>query len=154
MGFLPASISGFTCVNDLSITWTDLGRKYLISRKEKERTLVYFFSLSDRDKDYTNVFEPESGFVPDLTGDHNRCLPATFSNIILNPIQVEGDVSSSVSIIDYRTKSLKTCIGGNGVDCSKYYDMYPLDSTDPRSSEVYGASIWECIIGDFMGTLT
>lgn len=152
MGYIP-STSGFTCVGDLSVVWTDLGRKYILERQDKDKSLVYYFSLSDRDKNYINALEPANSFIPDLTGNVNACLPATLSNIVLNPIQVEGNGNSN--IIDYRTKSLKGCVGEPlTFDCSKYYDMYPINPSDPRASERLGDSIWECFISEFSGTLT
>lgn len=151
MGYISA-FSSFTCNNIIDVHWTELGRKYLMSfGAQRTRSQIYYFSLSDTDKNYINVQEPAPGFIPDLTGDHTLCLVPTASNRVRNELTVEGNTGNNV--IDYRSKTLKAC-DTIRIDCSRYYDMYPLDASDLRSSEILVDSIWTCIISNFQGSLT
>ncbi len=152
MGYIP-SVSGLTCVGELDVHWTELGRKYLIGlKKPKSGSMIYYFSLSDTDKNYFSIVEPTPNFIPDITGDHTLCLIPTYSTRVRNELTLDDLYSSNT--IDYRTKALRDCIPITLIDCSKYYDMYPLLSSDTRSSEIFIDSIWSCIIGNFEGSLT
>jgi hypothetical protein len=152
MGYIPLNSAYTFCQGSLDIHWTELGRKYLIGlKKPKNGSLIHFFSLSDTDKNYFSVVEPAPNFVPDITGDHTLCLIPTYSTRVRNELTVE-DLNTS-NTIDYRTKALRGCTPTTIIDCSKYYDMYPLLSSDTRSTELLINSIWSCIIGNFDGSL-
>ncbi len=150
MGYIPA-FSSFTCSNSIGVQWTALGRKYLMSFGSAERSQIYYFSLSDTDKNYINTLEVQPDFIPNITGDMTSCLIPTASNRVRHELNVQG-LSASTTTIDYRSKPLKAC-DVYTIDCSRYYDMYPLSSSDTRSSEILGDSIWTCIIGNFGGSL-
>lgn len=155
MGYIVPDINDSVCSGNLTVYWTDIGRQYLLGiKKPKNGSIPYYFSLSDCDKNYINDLNIEKGFVPDLTGDHTVCLLPTVSDIVRNQIETITVSDDNIPIIDFRNKKMPLCTNiNNDVDCSYYYDMEVLNLSDPRTYELLGDSIWDCIIGDFEGTL-
>lgn len=146
MGYIK-SISGFTCTGDLTIAWTTIGREYLIGKKTpRDGCIIDSFSLSDSDRNYMSTLEPAPNFIPHVTGDQTPCLLPTSSMSIKHFINKNGDAGNT---IDYRSKPLKKCASD---DCTKYYDIQPLEIIDPRTHNLVEV-IWDCIVGDFDGLL-
>ncbi len=154
MGFLVSNDENTVCLGELTIFWTDIGKQYLLgAKKPKNGSIPYYFSLSDCDKNYLINVNLENGFVTDLTGNHNVCLLPTVSDITRNIIDAKPLNASNVVVIDYRNSNMPTCgINTNINDCSYYYDLYPLNTSDIRSSDLM-ESIWNCYVADFLGTL-
>ncbi len=151
MGYIVPNINDSICSGNLTVYWTDIGRQYLLGiKKPKLGAIPYYFSLSDCDKNYINNINIQSGFVPDLTGDHTVCLLPTASDIVRNQIETITVSDDNIPILDFRNRKMLLC---KFFDCSYYYDIYPLDDSDPRSSEILGDSIWDCYVKDFDGTL-
>ena len=145
MGFLKSN--GIVCDGNITVFWTDIGREYLMGfKKPKDGAVPYYFSLADGDTNYLNQFEPQAGFIPDLTGNHNQCLLPTKDTIVRNQLTVENKLGKLIPLIS----NVRDC---NISDCSEYFDMQPLDDTDSRVGQTLGDSIWDCIVGDFDGTL-
>lgn len=147
MGYIQGT-SGFTCVGNLTITWTAIGREYLMGKKPRSNSRIQYFSLSDNDINYISAIKPTFNFIPNITGKEDTCLIPTYKNQVRYPIVVEG---SENNIIDYRSKPLKTC-DSKPIDCADYYDIRPLYTSDSRTNESLQV-IWDCIIGQFEGTL-
>lgn len=148
MGYISNSSNINVCSGSMDINWTPLGRQYLMNfGVARNKSQIFYFSLADSDTNYFNFNEPAANFIPDLTGDHTLCLLPTADSNVRNPLTVD-DLNPN-NIIDYRTKGLKSCIP---LDCEKYYDMFPLLLSDTRSSDSV-SNIWDCIVGNFEGSL-
>ena len=74
MGFIASS----TTVNIIAYL-TQAGREYLVENKAKFN--INYFALGDSDTNYFVLNNLESGFVPDLTGNSDDCIPSISSNI-------------------------------------------------------------------------
>lgn len=145
MGFLDSN--GISCEGVLTVFWTPVGRKYLIERNKDGYTPTDF-SLGDSDVNYINKFEPQAGFISDLGGFKNFCIIPTRATKIAYNIEVDN---INNQLVPNSVLNIRSCVPT--IDCSLYYDMKQLDNTDSRSSEILGDSIWDCVVGDFEGSL-
>lgn len=73
MGFV-INDSGFT--NELKISWTKIGREYLIGSRpnRKKGLIVKKFALSDVDINYNVTDQDYIDLIPNITGVENRCI--------------------------------------------------------------------------------
>ncbi len=69
-------LSGTTCTKELSISWTKLGREYLIGKRagRKKGITIKYFSLQDKDINYNTDLNNRDSFVPNITGIDNQCI--------------------------------------------------------------------------------
>ena len=89
MGYIISDITD-ACQLPLEVYWTDIGREYLIGKKQnrKKGIKVSYFSLGDSDCNYLVSDEPNNflpiDFVPDIAGDVDSCLKGTKAEIKSN----------------------------------------------------------------------
>lgn len=83
-------LSGGTCTKPFTISWTKLGREYLIGKKQgrKSGITVRFFSLGDSDANYYTKSVLKSGLVPSITGVQNECINGNLRDDILFKINL------------------------------------------------------------------
>ncbi len=81
-------LSNQNCCKNLTISYTKIGREYLsgIKSNRQEGIKIKYFSLGDNDKDYNNIIQLKSGFIPNITGEDTGCLNGNFRNDIDYPI--------------------------------------------------------------------
>ena len=67
MGYITSATTQY-----LDLHMTERGRKFLLQGSLADQ--IVKFALGDTDKDYRNSLNLDSGFVPDVTGNHNNCI--------------------------------------------------------------------------------
>lgn len=107
MGFVNND-SGLT--NNLKISWTDIGREYLIGLRANRKSglIIKKFSLSDKDINYTVKDQDYINLIPNITGVENRCINGnkhTSQHSLLNVLesQVLSYKNYSFEIVPTRT---------------------------------------------------
>jgi hypothetical protein len=90
MGFLPSAST-----KTLTAYLTQKGRQYILTGNRTDFN-IKFFSLHDNDINYYIASDllggdyniPQSGFIPDITGDDDYCIKSIAEGIIINPNSV------------------------------------------------------------------
>lgn len=118
MGYIISDITD-ACQLPLEVYWTDIGREYLIGKKQnrKKGIKVSYFSLGDSDCNYLVSDEPNNflpiDFVPDITGDVDSCLKGTKgkikSNLYLLPKHLIKTKQYTIKLIDNTNNSFNSC---------------------------------------------
>lgn len=96
MGFISKNTSQIT----LNAYYTQLGRSLFISGTESDKIISYF-SLGDDDVDYAIALNNNiegTGFVPDLTGDVDNCIPSIASGVDIKNLlfKTKNDIDNSL----------------------------------------------------------
>lgn len=77
--YIPGVLTGDTCVKDMEITWTKLGRDYLSGSKPNrvKGLTISYFTLSDSDMNYFVTKKNIKKFVPANSGVTEKCINGT-----------------------------------------------------------------------------
>lgn len=149
MGFVSKisgsiTISGNTslCSKPIFLSWTKVGREYLIGKKpgRKKGILVKYISLGDSDTNYFNTNLKRSGYIPNISGQEDECINGTWksesSNLInLNKVGlsivkdfiINLDLNSNVDITSCNLNDLKYDLFINSISVfSQLPDYYSL----------------------------
>jgi len=121
MGYITSATTEY-----LDLHMTERGRKFLLQGSLADQ--IVKFALGDTDKDYRNSLNLSSGFVPDVTGNHNNCIFGVNDGYdIRNKITyVEGGTSLSNQqmlskmMISYTDPDTNTPVWGSRVTTNLY----------------------------------
>ena len=121
MGYITSATTEY-----LDLHMTERGRKFLLQGSLADQ--IVKFALGDTDKDYRNSLNLSSGFVPDVTGNHNNCIFGVNDGYdIRNKITyIEGGTSlskqqlSSKMMISYTDPTTNSPVWGSRVTTNLY----------------------------------
>jgi hypothetical protein len=148
MGYTPndSYLSGVTCTDTIYVSWTKIGREYLIgSRANRKAGLtVSYFTLGDSDMNYLNTAEIINGFIPNVTGEDTLCLNGTSTDDITYKVNLNDNsqiiVKSFNIFIPISTNNPAGCtlqsliynIFYDGINIfatpPSYYDLFPANN--------------------------
>jgi len=121
MGYITSATTQY-----LDLHMTERGRRFLLQGSLADQ--IVKFALGDTDKDYRNYLNLDSGYVPDVTGNHNNCIFGVNDGYeIRNKITyVEGGTSlsnqqlMSKMMISYIDPDTNTPVWGSRVTTNLY----------------------------------
>lgn len=119
------SLSGSTCTKPFTISWTKLGREYLIGKKQgrKAGITVKFFALGDSDTNYYTKSILKSGLVPNITGVYDECINGNLRDDI--NFKVNLNKEGLILLKDYSIVIPKNTNSANGCPTSALqYQIY------------------------------
>ncbi len=85
------SSNNITCTKDLLLSWTKVGREYLIGKKKgrKKGIRIVYFSLGDSDENYYVDDQLSTGFIPNITGNEHFCINGNLRNDITHKLNYQ-----------------------------------------------------------------
>lgn len=118
-------LSGSTCTKPFTISWTKIGREYLIGKRKgrKSGLTVKYFTLGDSDNNYKVNLAPKVGFIPNITGEEGFCINGNLNESIKYNLNVNKEglaIIKNYNIVFNRTtNNTNTCTINNLL-----YDIY------------------------------
>ena len=114
---------------------TELGRNYLFDPAGSGRFQngmdlfqIAYFSMSDPDVNYNLALLPESGDVPDVSGNNSTCVKGTIMNVEENLISYNGIISGVNGISAPSNQNLATYSVTTNANATNNILSFSIDS--------------------------